>query len=92
MAAKKKKEKKLAAHHHPAPDGGWGWAVVIGAHMCIFFGVGWLQTISIYLVPLQEEFGSSSAVLGWIVSSGLAMTFLSGKFEPSIMLYYVIGV
>lgn len=72
-----KKPSKLPPHHS-APDGGWGWAVVVGSHMCIFFGVGWLQTISIYLVPLQEEFGSSSAVLGWVVSSGLATTFLTG--------------
>lgn len=71
---------KMAAHHHPATEGGWGWFVVLGAHMCIFFGVGWLQTISIYLVPLQQEFGSSSATLGWIVSSGLATTFLSGAY------------
>ncbi|XP_072024497.1 monocarboxylate transporter 12-like [Amphiura filiformis] len=55
--------------------------------MCIFFGVGWLQTISIYLVPLQEEFGSSSATLGWIVSSGLAVTFLSGPFGSVCVKY-----
>jgi len=43
-----------------APDGGWGWMVVVGSCICHFFLLGINRSMGIIFVLLQERFEASA--------------------------------
>ncbi|XP_072176418.1 monocarboxylate transporter 13-like [Diadema setosum] len=57
-------------HHRPstAPDGGWGWVVVVAAFGALFVNAGFVQTIGVYQVEWQDYFSASAGTVALIVA------------------------
>lgn len=67
-----------------AMDGGWGWMVVIGAHISIGFAYSLPKVLSIFFKEIQEELGISSSEIALISSVMLAVTYGGGEFIQSV--------
>eukprot|EP00096_Caligus_rogercresseyi_P014127 TRINITY_DN6655_c0_g1_i1.p1 TRINITY_DN6655_c0_g1~~TRINITY_DN6655_c0_g1_i1.p1 ORF type:complete len:644 (-),score=198.67 TRINITY_DN6655_c0_g1_i1:308-2239(-) len=70
-------------YSYDAPDGGWGWVVVLGSFLvnCIADGVTF--SFGILFIELQEEFGLSKALTAWVVSIFHSVPLLSGPLASS---------
>uniref|UniRef100_A0A0K2T064 Major facilitator superfamily (MFS) profile domain-containing protein n=1 Tax=Lepeophtheirus salmonis TaxID=72036 RepID=A0A0K2T064_LEPSM len=70
-------------YSYDAPDGGWGWVVVLGSFMvnCIADGVTF--SFGILFIELQEEFQLSKALTAWVVSIFHAVPLLSGPLAST---------
>ncbi|XP_072046256.1 monocarboxylate transporter 13-like [Amphiura filiformis] len=65
--------------HQPAVrEGKWRWAILMGAFEALVFTMGLLQTMGVYGVSVEDEFQSTSAETGWIISSALAFLLAFG--------------
>ena len=62
-----------------APDGGWGWVVVMAGFLVHFILDGIGNTFGIFLDPLVEDFQSDTATVVWASSLGCGVSFLAGK-------------
>ena len=66
-------------HHQPiVREGKWRWAILMGAFEALVFTMGLLQTMGVYAVSVEDEFKSTSAETGWIISSALAFLLAFG--------------
>ena len=69
-------------HHKSAPpEGGWGWMVVLGAHVIQTLTAGEAACLGIILVEWVEEFEASVAATSWVV--GLVPMFVGFLSEYS---------
>ncbi|KAM9758065.1 monocarboxylate transporter 2-like isoform 1-T3 [Menidia menidia] len=59
-------------------DGGWGWMVVIGAHISIGFAYSTPKALSIFFKEIQRDLGASSSEIAWISSIMLAVMYAGG--------------
>lgn len=65
----------------PKPvDGGWGWMVVLGAHISIGFAYSTPKALSIFFKPIKEDLGASYSEIAWISSIMLAVMYAGGEF------------
>ena len=62
-----------------APDGGWGWVVVLAGFLIHFILDGIHNTFGIFKDPLVKHFDSDSATVVWASSLGCGVSFLAGK-------------
>ena len=62
-----------------APDGGWGWVVVLAGFMVHFILDGINYTFGILLTPIVEDFDSDSGTVVWAGSLLVGVNMLSGK-------------
>ncbi|KAK2157348.1 hypothetical protein LSH36_193g08042 [Paralvinella palmiformis] len=72
-------------------DRGWAWLVLIGCFMNTFFVVGGMKSIGIMLVQIEEYFGASAAVAGWMIGLqyfGLSIVCVGNGFlfTPSLIM------
>ena len=63
------------------PDGGWGWAVVLGAFISIGFSYAFPKSLTIYFKEIQEYFSVSYSEIAWVSSIMLAAMYAGGKFQ-----------
>ncbi|XP_038065920.1 monocarboxylate transporter 13-like [Patiria miniata] len=56
-----------------APDGGWGWFVLLAAHSTLIFREGIAKCLGVFLPTFRDVFGTSTSLIGWI--SSLCVTF-----------------
>ncbi|KAJ7988900.1 hypothetical protein DPEC_G00313980 [Dallia pectoralis] len=67
----------------PAPDGGWGWVIVVSSFLYNVLILGYHNSFGVYLISLLEEFGETSSKTAWVgsISYGFIMICgpLSGK-------------
>lgn len=61
------------------PDGGWGWAVVLGAFISIGFSYAFPKSLTIYYKEIQEYFSVSYSQIAWISSVMLASMYAGGQ-------------
>lgn len=61
-------------------DGGWGWMVVVGAHISIGFAYSTPKVLSIFFKEIQENLEASSSEIAWISSIMLAVMYAGGEF------------
>lgn len=78
-------------------DGGWGWMVVVGAHISIGFAYSTPKVLSIFFKEIQEDLGASFSEIALISSIMLAAMYAGGKliqslFVPLICPYGIIAV
>lgn len=67
------------------PEGGWGWAVVIGAFISIGFSYAFPKSITVFFKEIEVIFNASSSKVSWISSIMLAVMYAGGKrIEDSI--------
>ncbi|XP_056325688.1 monocarboxylate transporter 3 [Danio aesculapii] len=67
-----------------APDGGWGWVVLLGGFVITGFSYAFPKAISVYFKELMHDFGCGYKDTAWISSIILAMLYGSGPIS-SIM-------
>lgn len=63
----------------PPPDGGWGWAVVLGSFISIGFSYAFPKAITVFFKEIQNIFGASYSQIAWISSIMLAVMYAAGK-------------
>ncbi|KAI7797311.1 monocarboxylate transporter 3 [Triplophysa rosa] len=66
------------------PDGGWGWAVLLGGFVITGFSYAFPKAISVYFKELMKDFNCGYSDTAWISSIMLAMLYGSGPVS-SIM-------
>lgn len=62
------------------PEGGWGWAVVIGAFISIGFSYAFPKSITVFFKEIEVIFNASSSKVSWISSIMLAVMYAGGKW------------
>lgn len=63
-----------------APDGGWGWAVLLGGFVITGFSYAFPKAISVFFKELMHEFGIGYSDTAWISSILLAMLYGTGAW------------
>lgn len=61
-----------------APDGGWGWAVLLGCFIITGFSYAFPKAVSVFFKELMLEFGIGYSDTAWISSILLAMLYGTG--------------
>ncbi|XP_036379004.1 monocarboxylate transporter 3 [Megalops cyprinoides] len=61
-----------------APDGGWGWMVLLSCFMVTGFSYAFPKAVSVYFKELMRDFGVGYSDTAWISSIMLAMLYGSG--------------
>lgn len=61
-----------------APDGGWGWAVLLGCFVITGFSYAFPKAVSVFFKELMLEFGIGYSDTAWISSILLAMLYGTG--------------
>ncbi|XP_054448882.1 monocarboxylate transporter 4 [Pteronotus mesoamericanus] len=61
-----------------APDGGWGWAVLLGCFAVTGFSYAFPKAVSVFFKELMREFGIGYSDSAWISSILLAMLYGTG--------------
>ncbi|XP_042351401.1 monocarboxylate transporter 2-like [Plectropomus leopardus] len=66
-------------------DGGWGWVVVVGAHISIGFAYSTSKALSIFFRDIQEDLGASYSQIAWISSIMLAAMYAGGPVSSVLV-------
>ncbi|MBN3306999.1 monocarboxylate transporter 1 [Amia ocellicauda] len=66
------------------PEGGWGWAVVVGAFISIGFSYAFPKSITVFFKEIEVIFDATSSQVSWISSIMLAVMYAGGPVS-SIM-------
>lgn len=61
------------------PEGGWGWAVVVGAFISIGFSYAFPKSITVFFKEIEVIFQATSSQVSWISSIMLAVMYAAGK-------------
>uniref|UniRef100_A0AAQ6AFN8 Major facilitator superfamily (MFS) profile domain-containing protein n=1 Tax=Amphiprion ocellaris TaxID=80972 RepID=A0AAQ6AFN8_AMPOC len=61
-----------------APDGGWGWAVLVGCFVITGFSYAFPKAVSVFFKELIREFDVGYSDTAWISSILLAMLYGTG--------------
>ncbi|XP_061667314.1 monocarboxylate transporter 4 isoform X2 [Syngnathoides biaculeatus] len=61
-----------------APDGGWGWAVLVGCFVITGFSYAFPKAVSVFFKELIREFSVGYSDTAWISSILLAMLYGTG--------------
>lgn len=61
------------------PEGGWGWAVVAGAFICIGFSYAFPKSITVFFKEIEVIFDATPSQVSWISSIMLAVMYGGGK-------------
>ena len=67
-----------------APDGGYGWVVVIASFLVNMIADGVTFSFGVLFDKLEEEFGESKAVTAGVVSLFHAVPLLSGPVASAL--------
>ncbi|XP_061902960.1 monocarboxylate transporter 2-like isoform X3 [Entelurus aequoreus] len=70
------------------PDGGWGWMVVIGAHISIGFAYSTPKALSIFFKEIQADLEASYSDIAWISSIMLAAMYAGGPVSSVLVNRY----
>lgn len=68
------------------PEGGWGWAVVVGAFISIGFSYAFPKSITVFFKEIEAIFEATPSQVSWISSIMLAVMYAGGEFRPVIAL------
>ena len=67
-----------------APDGGWGWVIVVASFFINFIADGVTFSFGVLFLQLQEEFQEGKALTAAVVSLFHAIPLLSGPIASSL--------
>ncbi|XP_047439363.1 monocarboxylate transporter 2-like [Mugil cephalus] len=70
------------------PDGGWGWMVVLGAHVSIGFAYSTPKALSIFFKDIQQDLEASYSEIAWISSIMLAAMYAGGPLSSMLVNRY----
>ena len=76
----------MQVHDAPvAPDGGWGWVIVLSSFVCNFIVDGICYTFGVFLDSYVQYFNSGKGTVSW-AGSLLAGVYLSCGIHPRLMI------
>jgi MCP family monocarboxylic acid transporter-like MFS transporter 2 len=64
------------------PDGGWGWAVLVGAFISIGFSYAFPKSITVFFKEIEVIFSATTSEVSWISSIMLAVMYAGGEYPP----------
>ncbi|XDA70316.1 hypothetical protein R6Z07F_000690 [Ovis aries] len=70
------------------PDGGWGWAVVVGAFISIGFSCAFGKSISVFYKEIEEIFKASTSEVSWLSSIAFAVMYAGGPISSVLVNKY----
>ncbi|KAJ8034788.1 Monocarboxylate transporter 1 [Holothuria leucospilota] len=70
--------KRMEGERNSAPDGGWGWFVILAAHSTLIFREGIAKCLGVFLKTFQTYFQTSTSLIGWISSFCITAADLTG--------------
>ena len=73
-------DEELKKDPYAAPDGGWGWVVMVSAFFCCLTLDGICYVFGVFLDPLKEDFGGDNATISAVGSVLGGVIQLVGPF------------
>ncbi|XP_004699224.1 monocarboxylate transporter 1 [Echinops telfairi] len=70
------------------PDGGWGWAVVVGAFISIGFSYAFPKSITVFFKEIEGIFNATTSEVSWISSIMLAVMYAGGPISSVLVNRY----
>ncbi|KAL4648430.1 monocarboxylate transporter 1-like [Arapaima gigas] len=70
------------------PEGGWGWAVVVGAFISIGFSYAFPKSITVFFKEIEGIFNATSSQVSWISSIMLAVMYGGGPVSSVLVNKY----
>lgn len=70
------------------PEGGWGWAVVVGAFISIGFSYAFPKSITVFFKEIEVIFDATSSQVSWISSIMLAVMYAGGPISSILVNKY----
>ncbi|XP_078276680.1 monocarboxylate transporter 1-like [Rhinoraja longicauda] len=70
------------------PDGGWGWAVVLGSFISIGFSYAFPKAITVYFKEIKDIFSCTDSQVSWISSIMLAVMYAGGPISSILVNKY----
>ncbi|XP_055995066.1 monocarboxylate transporter 1 [Sorex fumeus] len=70
------------------PDGGWGWAVVVGAFISIGFSYAFAKSITVFFKEIEGIFNATTSEVSWISSIMLAVMYGGGPISSVLVNKY----
>jgi MCP family monocarboxylic acid transporter-like MFS transporter 2 len=70
------------------PDGGWGWAVVVGAFISIGFSYAFPKSITVFFKEIEGIFNATTSEVSWISSIMLAVMYAGGPISSVLVNKY----
>ncbi|XP_008317233.1 monocarboxylate transporter 1-like [Cynoglossus semilaevis] len=67
------------------PEGGWGWAVVVGAFISIGFSYAFPKSITVFFKDIEVIFDSTPSQVSWISSIMLAVMYAGGPISSILV-------
>uniref|UniRef100_A0A3Q2SV51 Solute carrier family 16 member 5 n=1 Tax=Fundulus heteroclitus TaxID=8078 RepID=A0A3Q2SV51_FUNHE len=73
----------------PAPDGGWGWVVLVATILVLALTLGFPSCVGIFYTDLQNEFHASNSETSWVPSIMTSVLHAGGlgfcfSFQPAV--------
>ncbi|KAG7491394.1 hypothetical protein MATL_G00003210 [Megalops atlanticus] len=62
------RDRKEHAHQQEAPDGGWGWVVLLASVLVLALTLGFPSCLGIFYTDLQTDFQASNSETSWVPS------------------------
>lgn len=75
-----------------APDGGYGWMIVLSSFMIHFLADGITYTFGIFYVELLKHFKAGKGITAWVPSIMTGITYGIGKIKINHSNYYIEGL
>lgn len=66
-------------NEHLAPDGGWGWAVLMATIVVLALTLAFPSCIGIFYTDLQNEFQASNSEISWVPAIMTAVLHAGGR-------------
>ncbi|XP_022618932.1 monocarboxylate transporter 1-like [Seriola dumerili] len=70
------------------PEGGWGWAVVVGAFISIGFSYAFPKSITVFFKEIEVIFNATPSQVSWISSIMLAVMYAGGPISSILVNKY----
>ncbi|XP_072305002.1 monocarboxylate transporter 1-like [Eucyclogobius newberryi] len=67
------------------PEGGWGWAVVVGAFISIGFSYAFPKSITVFFKDIEVIFNATPSQVSWISSIMLAVMYAGGPISSILV-------
>ena len=62
-----------------APDGGWGWVVLVGTVLVLALTLAFPSCLGIFFTELQTEFNTSNTETSWVPAIMTAVLHAGGR-------------
>ncbi|XP_070540090.1 monocarboxylate transporter 13-like [Ptychodera flava] len=74
----------VAVYEDDPPDGGWGWVVVVAAHLALLFSQGSLTGFGPFIIRLREYFECGAGEIAGVSGTALFVTLATGPISSAL--------